>query len=161
MNSVHPISPTTNTPRSLHALPQLSPTSDSSLPPMHSIYQSPIHHNWGQSASFFQPTPLPSPTSYPPRFLEDNSSRDNWSEQEDSILINPKLSFDEVNVLLAGRSEVEIWARMVKLRGPRYQNMPLQRQHQPVMHCMAEARRDSYEERIPGIGSVGGFGFSR
>jgi len=29
------------------------------------------------------------------------------------------------------------------------------------MHCMAEARRDSYEERIPGIGSVGGFGFSR
>ena len=74
----------------------------------------------------------------------------NWSEQEDALLLNRKLSFDEVNVLLAGRSESEIWNRMVKLR----ENEMTHRQAMMPMHCMSEVRRESYEDRIPGIGSV-------
>jgi hypothetical protein len=84
--------------------------------------------------------------------------RTNWSEQEDALLLNRKLSFDEVNVLLAGRSENEIWERMVKLRQsemtPRHSlSMPM------PMHCMAEARKESYEDRIPGFGSVATLGY--
>jgi len=114
-----------------------------------SIY---VHSNWGQSASIYQPTPLPSPTSYAARFMmEDHREpHSNWSEQEDELLLNRKLSFDEVNVLLASRSESEIWSRMVKLR----ENEMTHRQSMLPMHCMSEVRRESYEDRIPGIGSV-------
>jgi hypothetical protein len=56
-----------------------------------------------------------------------------------------------VNVLLAGRSEAEIWNRQVKLR----QNEMTHRQQSMPMHCMSEVRRDSYEDRIPGIGALG------
>lgn len=154
MNSLHSASPSATTPRALHAIPHMSPTTESALPPMHHtpVY---MHANWGQSASLYQPTPLPSPTSYAARFMmedhrEPHSTHNNWSEQEDELLLNRKLSFDEVNVLLAGRSESEIWSRMVKLR----ENEMTHRQSMLPLHCMSEVRRESYEDRIPGIGSV-------
>ncbi|KAI5789036.1 hypothetical protein EDC01DRAFT_775468 [Geopyxis carbonaria] len=139
MNGLHSVSPTNTTPRQHHVVPHLSPTTESSLPSMHpSLYQPSPQATWG-NASLYQPTPLPSPNSYAPRFLgEDHIGRDNWSEQEDALLLNRKLSFDEVNVLLAGRSEQEIFQRQVKLR---------QNQMNPRPHS-------GYDERMPVLGSV-------
>ncbi|KAF8543156.1 hypothetical protein BDD12DRAFT_274674 [Trichophaea hybrida] len=154
MNGLHSSSPSAITPRTLHAMPHMSPTSESALPPMHhtSLYHQHVaQSNWGQSASLYQPTPLPSPTSYAPRFIFEQRENGGWSEQEDALLLNRKLSFDEVNVLLATRSEQEIWNRQVKLR----QNEMTHRQQSMPMHCMSEVRRDSYEDRIPGIGALG------
>ncbi|KAA8913796.1 hypothetical protein FN846DRAFT_902647 [Sphaerosporella brunnea] len=157
MNGMHSVSPSASTPRALHAIPHMSPTSESSLPPLHhpSLYPQVVQPNWGQSASLYQPTPLPSPTAYSPRFMVEDYHP--WSEQEDGLLLNRKLSFDEVNVLLPGRSEIEIWNRMVKLRQNEMHRPSLS---MPMpMHCMAEARREAYEDRIPGIGSVAALGY--
>ena len=80
--------------------------------------------------------------------------RSEWSDQEDSLLLNRKLSFDEVNVLLPQRTEQEIWDRMVKLREP-----------QMVPRGMYPGdRRDStgcYDERIQGISAGVGYAVSR
>ncbi|KAI5821401.1 hypothetical protein BZA77DRAFT_238252 [Pyronema omphalodes] len=141
-------------PRVLHAMPHMPPSNESSLPPMHNpaLYQQHVpHSNWGQSASLYQPTPLPSPTSYAPRFMFENQPQQprHWSEEEDAVLMNRKLSFDEVNVLLAGRTEGEIWERQVKLRESEI------RRHSGVpMHCVSEVRGDHYGGRIPGIGAL-------
>jgi hypothetical protein len=150
MSGMQSMPPIETSPRTLHIIPQMPQTAtESVLPPMHMVYQSSMQPNWGQSASLYQPTPLPSPISYAPRFLGEEYGRDgcNWSEQEDSLLLNRKLSFDEVNVLLTGRSEHQIWERMVKLR----QNEMGQRQHS--MLPMDDVPRESFE-RISGM-SVG------
>ena len=217
MHGLHSSSP----PRALHAMPHMSPSSESALPPMQhpslfhlqqqqqqqqqqhhhhhhhqqqqQQHQQHHHHhnhhhqqqhqhqqqhvsqpNWGQSASLYQPTPLPSPTSYAPRFMFEQpppapphnhhhplfphrETGGTWSQQEDALLLNRKLSFDEVNVLLATRSEAEIWHRQVKLR----QNEMTHKHQTMPTHCMSEVRRDSFEERIPGIGALGYHSASR
>ena len=53
---------------------------------------------------------------YFPSTTEDEDEEDNWTAEEDALLMDRKLCFDEVNVLLRGRREPEIWQRMGKLR---------------------------------------------
>lgn len=135
----------TPSPQTAHALPHYVVGVESPLRPLpvHPTFYQPTpqptpwgHANIHAMQTFHQPTPLPSPGARAPRFLgEDNP----WSEQEDRLLVDRKLSFDEVNVLLVGRSEQDIWDRMVKLRQP---EMTQQR-----VSCQTEAR-------IPGIESV-------
>ncbi|KAF3939885.1 hypothetical protein ABW19_dt0209619 [Dactylella cylindrospora] len=45
--------------------------------------------------------------------ISDTSS---WTDEEDSLLLNRRLSFDEVSILLHHRSEEAIWSRMGVLR---------------------------------------------
>lgn len=56
----------------------------------------------------------------PPNFLisptEEGDEEENWTAEEDALLMDRKLCFDEVNVLLRGRREPEIWRRMGRLR---------------------------------------------
>lgn len=47
---------------------------------------------------------------------EDEEDEDNWTAEEDALLMDRKLCFEEVNVLLSRRREPEIWRRMGKLR---------------------------------------------
>ena len=54
----------------------------------------------------------------PPFFspTEEDEDEDDWSPEEDALLMDRKLCFEEVNVLLSRRGEPEIWRRMGKLR---------------------------------------------
>ena len=53
-------------------------------------------------APYFQPT--------------EEDDGDDWTPEEDALLMDRKLCFEEVNVLLSKRREPEIWRRMGKLR---------------------------------------------
>ncbi|KAF3086908.1 hypothetical protein TWF102_010855 [Orbilia oligospora] len=44
------------------------------------------------------------------------SESTSWTSEEDSLLLNRRLSFDEVSILLHHRSEEAIWSRMGVLR---------------------------------------------
>ncbi|KAL7267268.1 hypothetical protein RUND412_010154 [Rhizina undulata] len=126
MSAMSNLSPTPstspNTPQLQHCMPQYSAAAESPLRTLHPTFYQPTPQPtpWAHTANIqamhtFQPTPLPSPPSSSPRFLPDESS-DGWTHEEDALMIDKKLSFDEVNVLLTGRSEKDIWDRMVKLR---------------------------------------------
>ena len=63
------------------------------------------HYSYGQYVSPYIPSPN-----------EEDDEDGTWTEEEDRLMMDRKLCFDEVNVLLRGRSEPEIWRRMGKLR---------------------------------------------
>jgi hypothetical protein len=137
-----------------------SPQSPPHVMPHFAGPESPLRPLPAMHPNFYQPTPQPTPwgtanlhalQAYPhavampaanpraPRFMGEENP---WTEQEDRVLLDRKLSFDEVNILLSGRSERDIWERMYRLR---QSEMTPQQEHQ--QRCNTEAR-------IPGIESV-------
>lgn len=68
--------------------------------------QTPTFHSALNYGSYGQITPF---------FSSDDDEVD-WSPEEDALLMDRKLCFEEVNVLLSRRREPEIWRRMGKLR---------------------------------------------
>lgn len=147
-------SPSTNpsTPQMCHSLPQYAiPTSESPIRPTY--YQTmPQQRSWSHSSNYpaplhtYQPTPLPSPAQSSPRFLVDESISNNWSIQEDAVLVNKSLSFNEVNIILTTRSEKEICDRMAKLRAERWVE-PLQNTGLPPVNDARVLRSQTWEGR--------------
>lgn len=145
--------PSTNpsTPQMHHSIPQYAiPTTESPIRP---YYQSlPQQRAWNHSPNYsvplhtYQPTPLPSPAQSSPRFLVDESISNNWSSQEDAVLVDKRLSFNEVNIILTNRSEKEICDRMAKLRAERWAE-PLQNASLPPVNDARVLRSQNWEGR--------------
>lgn len=147
--------PSTNpsTPQMHHSIPQYAiPTSESPIRPNHTYYQSLTQQRtWNHPTNYsvplhtYQPTPLPSPASSSPRFLIDESIS-NWTPQEDAVLVNKSLSFNEVNIILTTKSEKEICDRMAKLRAERWVE-PMQNASLPPVKDSRVLRSQNWEGR--------------
>ncbi|KAF8467625.1 hypothetical protein BDZ91DRAFT_119419 [Kalaharituber pfeilii] len=97
-------SPASSSPQQQMGSPMALPGTPCSPPPP----QTPNIHG-SQYSSYPQMQPYFSPTT-------DDEDGDNWTPEEDALLMDRKLCFEEVNVLLSNRNEREIWHRMGKLR---------------------------------------------
>lgn len=86
-----------------------SPTIVPGTPCPASVSQPSIVHSgnygpYGQNPPYFPPGE------------DGEDDEDNWTAEEDALLMDRKLCFEEVNVLLSRRREPEIWRRMGRLR---------------------------------------------
>ncbi|RPB21559.1 hypothetical protein L211DRAFT_420823 [Terfezia boudieri ATCC MYA-4762] len=95
-------SPASSSPQQQIGSPMAIPGTPCSPPP-----QTPTFHS-SQYSPYAQIPP------YFPSMEEDDG--DDWTPEEDALLMDRKLCFEEVNVLLSKRREPEIWRRMGKLR---------------------------------------------
>jgi len=96
-------SPASSSPQQQMGSPMVMPGTPCSPP----ASQTPTLHN-ANYGSYGQIPPYILPT--------DDDDEDNWTPEEDALLMDRKLCFEEVNVLLSRRREFEIWRRMGKLR---------------------------------------------
>lgn len=67
-----------------------------------------------------------------------------WTTEEDGLLLNRRLSFDEVSILLHHRSEEAIWARMGILRssGPRSTKTKAQSRYSVEQFSLERSRNE-------------------
>ena len=98
-------SPASSPPQQLVGSPMTIPGTPCSAPASHTT----IFHSTGYG-SYGQIPPYISPEE------DGDDDEDNWTAEEDALLMDRKLCFEEVNVLLSRRREPEIWRRMGKLR---------------------------------------------
>lgn len=96
-------SPASSSPQQQMGSPMVMPGTPCSPPPL----QTPTFHT-SQYGTYGQMHPYFSPM--------EEDDEDNWTAEEDALLMDRKLCFEEVNVLLSNRREPEIWRRMGKLR---------------------------------------------
>lgn len=94
-------SPASSSPQQQMGSPQNLPGTPCSPPPQTPTFQG-QYGSYGQMAPYFSPT--------------EEDDEDNWTPEEDALLMDRKLCFEEVNVLLSNRREPEIWRRMGQLR---------------------------------------------
>ncbi|KAI5788857.1 hypothetical protein DFH27DRAFT_212724 [Peziza echinospora] len=99
-------SPASSSPQQQLGSPMAMPGTPCTPPPPHT----PTFHGANHYGNY------PTHPHYFPSTTEDEDEEDNWTAEEDALLMDRKLCFDEVNVLLRGRREPEIWQRMGKLR---------------------------------------------
>ena len=98
-------SPASSPPQQQVGSPITIPSTPCSAPASHtSVLHGTSYGSYGQIPPFF------------PSEEEDEEDEDNWTAEEDALLMDRKLCFEEVNVLLSRRREPEIWRRMGKLR---------------------------------------------
>lgn len=96
-------SPASSSPQQQMGSPMALPgTPCSPPPPQTPTFHGPQYGSYAQMPPYFQP-------------MEEDDG-DDWTPEEDALLMDRKLCFEEVNVLLSKRREPEIWRRMGKLR---------------------------------------------
>lgn len=95
-------SPASSSPQRQIGSPLPLPGTPCSPPPPQTPTFHGAQYGYGQLPTYFPST--------------EEDEEDNWTPEEDALLMDRKLCFEEVNVLLSNRREVEIWQRMGKLR---------------------------------------------